>query len=95
MKKVSNRPPRIAQKQDIKKTAFLLMKKNGQTTTLEVKKHLRTRGFHVRQIIVSRCMDEAAAEEMWYYTCNGTFRTYSLTLPGEGAQSDLLRICWN
>ena len=54
------------------------MRRNGQTTTLEVKNALRSQGYFATQSAVSNWMDELATELSWEYDATGPFRIYRL-----------------
>jgi len=64
---------------DVKNVAVLLMKMNGNTTTLEVKTELRENNYFATQEDVSEAMMELSEDLSWYFHDNGTFRTYFLT----------------
>jgi len=53
-----------------------LLDKNGQTTSLEVKEELRTRGFWATQAIVGVALQEIAEDEDIPFDFNGIYRTY-------------------
>lgn len=61
---------------DVLDTAVILMCHNGNTTTLEVKQHLRNRGFWAIQSQVSALMFELALEMDWQVADTGRFRVY-------------------
>ncbi|HRK74037.1 MAG TPA: hypothetical protein PLL64_07160 [Rhodothermales bacterium] len=61
----------------VREAAHQLMKDNGTTTTLEVKLTLRQRGFWAVQMEVSAIMEKVAAQEDWFWQCNGRFRQYA------------------
>ena len=54
-----------------------LLDKNGKTTTLEVRDHLRAKMFWTEQRDISRWMKELASENEWDSDFNGTFNTFS------------------
>jgi len=51
---------------------------DGKTTTLDVKNHLRNRGFLAFQNEISALMEQLAHEDNWKCVHNGRFRIYSL-----------------
>ncbi|MBL7977092.1 MAG: hypothetical protein JNN12_02040 [Bacteroidetes Order II. Incertae sedis bacterium] len=61
----------------VRKAAYQLMQDNGITTTLEVKLALRERGFWAVQTEVSAIIEKVAAQEGWFWQCNGRFRQYA------------------
>lgn len=65
-------------KQAVKAAMDLLISANGQTTTLEIKGHLRELDFDATQAQVSQFMSEIESESSDYaFTANGTYRTYT------------------
>lgn len=61
-------------------TMNLLILTNGQTTTLEVKLHLRDLGYTLTQKEVSDMMSEIQKHsDNLSYTENGTYRTYTIS----------------
>ncbi len=80
MANLSSRPQAKADKIEIKLTAERLMSASGQTTTLQVKNHLRNRGFLAFQNEVSSIMGQLAGENNWRHVHNGQFRVYSLPI---------------
>jgi len=80
MANLSSRPQPKADKIEIKLTAERLMSASGQTTTLDVKNHLRNRGFLAFQNEISALMTQIANESNWRHVHNGQFRIYSLPL---------------
>jgi len=66
-----------ADKAAVKRVAEILMLINGETTTLEIKKLLRLEGFIAYQRDVSKMMKALVEENVWTFTCNGIYRTYS------------------
>lgn len=61
----------------VKSTASKLIKTNGETSTLEVKRHLRTEKYFALQVDVSRFMTELSDEENWDSSSNGTYNVYT------------------
>ena len=63
----------------VKEVAEKLMESNGQTTTLEVKKELRNRGYWAKQKEVSDLMFDLSNTEDWdvQNAASGTHRLYS------------------
>lgn len=57
--------------------ATTLILANGNTTTLEVKRSLRQRGYEARQADVSQWLFVIGLWENWYINDTGTFRIYS------------------
>jgi len=70
----------------VKATAEELIKDNGDTTTLEVKRELRLRGFWATQDEVRRFMDEIASEENYDVQNNGQFRSFSKIISNPNSQ---------
>lgn len=57
--------------------ATTLILANGNTTTLEVKRSLRQRGYEARQADVSQWLFVISLWENWYINGSGTYRIYS------------------
>ncbi|MGK0366725.1 MAG: hypothetical protein ACI85O_003800, partial [Saprospiraceae bacterium] len=87
MANLSSRPQPKADRIEIKLTAERLMSTSGQTTTLHVKDHLRTRGFLAFQNEISAFMVQLADENNWLHVHNGQFRIYSLPAPRQPMQN--------
>lgn len=64
-------------KEAVCEIAETLIQKNGSTTTLDVKNHLRTRGYEAFQNDVSRFMQDLTTEESWNFRNNGRYKVYS------------------
>lgn len=62
----------------VRTVATSLMALHGTTTTLDVKRHLRSRGYWARQADVSAYMHRLAVAERWSVRSNGRFRRYAL-----------------
>lgn len=76
-------------KQAVKAAMDLLISANGQTTTLEVKGHLRELDFEANQSVVSSMMSEIESESADYsFTANGTYRVYTFNLEVEDEDYD-------
>lgn len=76
-------------KQAVKAAMDLLISANGQTTTLEVKGHLRELDFEANQSVVSSMMSEIESESDDYsFTANGTYRVYTFNLEVEDELDD-------
>ena len=63
--------------QTVKMAATALILAEGSTTTLEVKNHLRKKGYSVFQSDLSIQMRFIAQNEGWYTYDNGMFIIYS------------------
>jgi hypothetical protein len=87
MANLSSRPQAKADKIEIKLTAERLMSASGQTTTLQVKNHLRNRGFLAFQNEVSAIMGQLAGENNWRHVHNGQYRIYSLPVMRQQTQN--------
>lgn len=59
--------------------ALDLIQKNGKTTTLEVKNHLRVQSFWAKQQDVSRMMADLAEAHGWESVSNGVYNVYSIS----------------
>jgi hypothetical protein len=64
------------QKDDVKEAAENLIDIYGSTTTLDIKKSLRNKGFFALQEDVSNFMDELHSEGKFSFTTNGIHRIY-------------------
>jgi hypothetical protein len=64
-------------KADVFDVASDLIEANGSTTTLDIKKELRNRGFFALQADVSDYMVQVCSEEDWDFTFNGAHRVYT------------------
>lgn len=64
-------------KEAVCEIAEMLISKHGSTTTLDVKNHLRTRGYEAFQNEVSGFMQSLANEESWNFNNNGRYKIYS------------------
>lgn len=64
--------------QDVLNVATKLIKKNGQTTTLEVKQELRNQRFWAVQADVSGVMDALAESGLLEHNFGAPYRTYTL-----------------
>ena len=62
----------------VKQAAEYLILTNGQTTTLEVKTHLRNQNYIAFQSEVSKIMEEIGLEQDWDVEFNGTYRVFRL-----------------
>ncbi len=60
----------------VRMAATTLLLAEGSTTTLNVKNHLRIRGYRAYQAEVSAWLFEVAQAEGWAINDNGTFRVY-------------------
>ena len=58
--------------------ALMLMKKNGRTTTLEIKIELRAQGFFAAQDRVAKITKDLAKEQNWRWEPYKTYWTYRL-----------------
>jgi len=65
----------------VKDKAYALMSKYGKTTTLDVKKALRTDGYWAVQQEISAMMESLQQNEGWDFDANGRHRTYFLVNP--------------
>ena len=69
-------------KEDVRVAALRLLAVNGQTTTLEVKNHLRnhpsTNSLKSNQDEISALMAEVSKEEGWDIDSSGDYRIYSI-----------------
>lgn len=63
-------------RQAVRMAATTLIMAEGSTTTLDVKNHLRNRGYLAYQSDVSTRLFEVAQQENWAINDNGTFRVY-------------------
>jgi hypothetical protein len=63
-------------KQAVKETAEELMAQNNTTTTLDVKKSLRGKGYLATQDEVSSLMTILGDEELWYHTIKNGHKVY-------------------
>lgn len=63
-------------RQAVRMAATTLILAEGSTTTLDVKNHLRSRGYQAFQADVSRLLFAVAQREKWAVNDNGTFRVY-------------------
>jgi hypothetical protein len=61
---------------DVESHAQDLLDRNGQTTTLEIKKALRNDGFFATQGQVANGMYIMWQPNDWHWVFNGTYRTY-------------------
>jgi len=61
---------------DIQQQVEKLLEHNGTTTTLDIKKALRAKGFWATQGEIARSMYTLWPLYQWHWTFNGTFRTY-------------------
>ena len=68
-------------KADVFDVASDLIEANGSTTTLDIKKELRNRGFFALQADVSDYMVQVCDEEDWSFTFNGVHRVYTEDSP--------------
>ena len=82
-------------KEAVRLVAHQLMTYFGSTTTLDVKNALRSADYIAYQADISACMDELAEEELWYFDCNGTYRTYRQTFPFGENERMVLLVCPN
>ena len=64
----------------VKDIAESLIASAGSTTTLEVKKELRQKGYWAKQSEVSKHMNDIALSEGWNWHDNGTHRTYDKSI---------------
>lgn len=63
-------------KLDVKNVALLLLKINGETTNLDIKKELRDNDYYATQEDVANWMIEISEEDEIDFSFNGTFRMY-------------------
>lgn len=68
---------KVTTKADVFDVASDLIEQNGSTTTLDIKKEMRNRGFFALQADVSSLMIDICDEEDWSFTFNGVHRVYS------------------
>jgi len=68
---------KVTTKADVFDVASDLIEQNGSTTTLDIKKEMRNRGFFALQADVSSLMINICDEEDWTFTFNGVHRVYS------------------
>jgi hypothetical protein len=61
----------------VKMIATTLILAEGVTTTLEVKKYLRGKGYRAFQDDISNQLWQIANQEHWLYYDNGMFRIYT------------------
>lgn len=61
---------------DVENAARVLLKRNGKTTTLEIKHYMWKQDFEVYQEEVAQSMYAVWAVNGWHWTFNGTYRTY-------------------
>ena len=75
-------------KRSVQKAADHLIAIYGSTTTLEVKKYLRAKGYIAFQRDVSSKMELLSDELGWAFMCNGQYRAYfvpvATTTPSPG-----------
>lgn len=64
-------------KADVFDVASDLIEANGSTTTLDIKKECRDRGFFALQADVSDLMQQVCNEENWNFSYNGVHRVYT------------------
>lgn len=69
----------------VREAAVFDARLTGTTTTLDVKRHLRDRGFWATQAEVSHRMAGLAACEGWPWWEMGGFRLYGVPVPGRSA----------
>ena len=69
--------PKKPDLQTVKMAATALILSEGTTTTLEVKNHLRNKGFRAYQSEISLQMKTIAFHEGWLTYDNGLFIVYS------------------
>lgn len=60
----------------VRMAATTLILAEGSTTTLNVKNHLRNRGYRAYQADVSTWLFSVAQQEKWAINDNGLFRVY-------------------
>lgn len=63
-------------RQAVRLAATTLILAEGSTTTLDVKNHLRNRGYRAYQAEVSTWLFAVAQQEKWAINDNGTYRVY-------------------
>ncbi|GAB3931007.1 hypothetical protein [Larkinella terrae] len=63
-------------RQAVRMAATTLILAEGSTTTLDVKNHLRKRGYRAYQADVSDLLFAVAQQENWAINDNGTYRVY-------------------
>lgn len=66
---------------DVLNIANHLIKLNGKTTTLEVRKELFNKGYNVSEMKVSTYLYELAKENNWEQKYNGDFDEFSFPIP--------------
>jgi hypothetical protein len=71
-------------------TAIMLIKSNGSTTNLDIKKALRSAGYYVTQQIVSDIMDNLYAVNNLEFTNNGRYREYFTAATGSNVTSPVV-----
>ena len=62
--------------QAVRLAATTLILAEGSTTTLDVKNHLRNRGYQAYQAEVSNWLFAVARQEKWAVNDNGHYRVY-------------------
>ena len=75
--------------------AVLLMKTNNNTTSLDVKNHLRSLNFWAVQDEVSKFMNELSDEHNWVRTSNGRFNTYALSTQTSSGQTSSVQTTYS
>jgi hypothetical protein len=77
----------------VKNTAIKMLKPSNKVTTLELKLQLRKDypSFYWKQETVSQIMNSLSNENVFNFTDNGTFRTYSLVKSVKSAVTSIMK----
>lgn len=71
----------------VRRAAVRTSARTGTTTTLDIKRALRARGFWATQADVSRAVAHLATQEGWPWWSLGAFRLYGVPREGQSGLS--------